>query len=126
MQKKQNAKPTKSILIKRLSGFIGGVNNEVTNITSAHTSTCHFCLRDVFDFYLARCCSALMHFPFFLARDPCVSRDTCTLTIYLLIQSRSYFFFRFQVNQLLCNCKFLFTNCTVNLMQNRLKNTKID
>lgn len=92
MQKKQNAKPTKSILIKRLSGFIGGVNNEVTNITSAHTSTCHFCLRDVFDFYLARCCSALMHFPFFLARDPCVSRDTCTLTIYLLIQSRSYFF----------------------------------
>lgn len=34
-----------------------------------------------------------MHFPFFLALDPCVSRDTCTLTIYLLIQSRSYFFF---------------------------------
>lgn len=96
VQKKQNAKPTKSILIKRLSGFIGGVNNEVTNITSAHTSTCHFCLRDVFDFYLARCCSGLMHFPFFLALDPCVSRDTCTLTIYLLIQSRSSFFFGFK------------------------------
>lgn len=105
VQKKQNAKPTKSILIKRLSGFIGGVNNEWTNITFAQVPVIF-----VYETYVFDCCSGLMHFPFFLI--PYV--ETCTLTIY-----PHWFGFQAKISFYAMRIWFvfsLFTNCTVNLI----------